>query len=160
VMALAFAVAIVVTRHRRDISMAPAACLAQVLILVAFAPFASPQQAGPGDAALLVAIGFGQMGLGMALFTVGARLIPAAEAALITLLEVVLGPLWVWAGIGEQPDAATLVGGAIVVCAVVMQTLMDPGEQAVGPGPEAPAAALRPARWALRRSPGRRSGSP
>ena len=40
--------------------------------------------------------------------TVGARLIPAAQVALITLLEVVLGPLWVWLAVGERPSTATL----------------------------------------------------
>ena len=44
------------------------------------------------DLGLLVLLGVGQMGLGLAFLTVGARLIPAAEVALITLLEVVLGP--------------------------------------------------------------------
>ncbi|MGN6380359.1 MAG: DMT family transporter [Gaiellales bacterium] len=149
IMALSFAVAIVITRHRRDISMAPAVCMAQVLIFLAFVPFAGPGQIGPQDAVVLVAIGFGQMGLGMALFTVGARLIPAAEAALLTLLEVVLGPLWVWLGIGERPDTATLVGGAIVVCAVVLQTFGDRAGAA-----QRAVRALTPARADSERSPG------
>jgi drug/metabolite transporter (DMT)-like permease len=132
VMALAFAVAIVITRHRRDVSMAPAVCLAQLLNVLAFAPFASVGQIGPQDALLLAAIGFGQMGLGMALFTVGARLIPAAEAALITLLEVVLAPIWVWIGVGETPGRATLLGGAIVVVAVAGQAVVDARAQPRG----------------------------
>ena len=41
--------------------------------------------------------------------------------ALITLLEVVLGPLWVWLALSERPSTATLVGGAVVVGAVVVQ---------------------------------------
>ena len=63
------------------------------------------------------------MGLGLAFLTVGARLIPAAEVALITLLEVVLGPLWVWIGYSETPGLATLVGGAVVIVAVLLQTM-------------------------------------
>jgi len=55
--------------------------------------------------------------------TIGARLIPAAEVALITLLEIVLGPLWVWLAYDERPSAATLAGGAIVVAAVVVQAV-------------------------------------
>jgi drug/metabolite transporter (DMT)-like permease len=51
----------------------------------------------------------------------GARLISAAEVALITLLEVVLGPLWVWFAYSERPSTATLVGGAVVVVAVALQ---------------------------------------
>ena len=61
------------------------------------------------------------MGLGLAFLTIGARLIPAAEVALITLLEVVLGPLWVWIALSEQPSTATLAGGAVVIVAVVLQ---------------------------------------
>jgi drug/metabolite transporter (DMT)-like permease len=122
VMTLAFAVAIVITRHRRDVSMAPAICLSQLLVFVAFAPLADMASVTGRDLGLLVLLGVGQMGLGLAFLTVGARLIPAAEAALITLLEVVLGPLWVWIAYGEEAGAATLVGGAVVVGSVILQT--------------------------------------
>jgi drug/metabolite transporter (DMT)-like permease len=120
-MALAFAVAIVISRHRRDVSMAPATCLAQVILVAVFLPFATPSSI-PGDDVLgLVALGAGQIGLGLVFLTIGARLIPAAQVALITLLEVVLGPLWVWLAIDERPSTTTLVGGAIVIVAVVIQ---------------------------------------
>ena len=66
---------------------------------------------------------------------VGARLIPAAQVALITLLEVVLGPIWVWLAYAEQPDAATLAGGAIVVVAILIQTLATPGARPAVPPP-------------------------
>ena len=56
----------------------------------------------------LALLGGGQIGLGLALLTIGARLIPAAQVALITLLEVVLGPLWVWLALSERPGTATL----------------------------------------------------
>jgi drug/metabolite transporter (DMT)-like permease len=122
VMTLAFAAVIVITRHKREVSMAPAICLSQLLVFAAFAPFADAASVTSTDLSLLVTLGVGQMGLGLAFLTVGARLIPAAEAALITLLEIVLGPLWVWIGYGEVPGTATLVGGAVVVAAVVFQT--------------------------------------
>jgi drug/metabolite transporter (DMT)-like permease len=125
-MALAFALALVITRHRADVSMAPATCLSQVFLLVAFAPFAAPSEIGGGDLGWLALLGAGQIALGLALLTVGARLIPAAQVGLITLLEVVLGPLWVWLALGEEPGTATLVGGAIVVAAIVIQTLGAP----------------------------------
>ena len=53
--------------------------------------------------------------------SIGARLIPAAEVALITLLEVVLAPLWVWIAISERPAPTTILGGIVVVLAVVLQ---------------------------------------
>lgn len=135
VMTLAFALAVVITRHRRDISMAPAICLSQVLVLVAVAPFAHPGTAGFRDATLIVVLGFGQMGLGLAFLTKGARLLPAAEVALITLLEVVLGPLWVWLALSERPGTATLAGGAVVLAAVALQAVaggQDTSPQAAG----------------------------
>jgi drug/metabolite transporter (DMT)-like permease len=120
--ALAFALMIVITRWRHEVSMAPATCLAQAILVVAFLPFASPGEIGGEDVGWLAALGIGQIGLGFALLTVGARLIPAAQVGLITLLEVVLGPLWVWLALDERPSTLTLVGGAIVITAIVIQT--------------------------------------
>jgi drug/metabolite transporter (DMT)-like permease len=119
--ALAFAVMLVITRWRRDVSMAPATCLSQVFLVVAFLPFAHPGAISGGDVGWLAALGIGQIGLGFALLTVGARLIPAAQVGLITLLEIVLGPLWVWIALDERPDTRTLVGGAIVIAAILLQ---------------------------------------
>lgn len=137
-MSAAFAGTIVIARHRRDVSMLPATCLSQVLVVTVVAPFASPGDAPGGDWAILAALGVGQMGLSLALFTAGARLIPPAEVALLSLLEVVLGPLWVWLVYDERPAAATLVGGAIVLVAVALQATA-PGQPGRGrlpaPGP-------------------------
>jgi len=121
-MTLAFAVAIVITRHRRDVSMAPAICLSQLLVVLAIAPLASFGTVSEHDLTFLVLLGVGQMGLGLAFLTIGARLIPAAEVALITLLEVVLAPLWVWIAISERPAPTAILGGVVVILAVVLQT--------------------------------------
>src|SRR5262245_12605312 len=120
-MTLAFAVAIVITRHRRDVSMAPAVCLSQLIVLLVAMPFAAPGTATSSDVGYIVLLGVGQMGCGLAFMTAGARLIPAAEVALISLLEVVLGPLWVWIAVGESPAATAVVGGIVVMVAVVLQ---------------------------------------
>ena len=122
VMTLAFAMSIVITRYRREVSMAPAVCLSQVLVVAAIGPFAHPATATAHDLGFLMLLGVGQMGLGLAFLTVGARLIPAAEVALITLLEVVLGPLWVWIAFAERPALIAIVGGVVVILAVVLQT--------------------------------------
>jgi len=143
VMMLAFALAVVITRHRRDISMAPAICLSQVLLLVVVGPFAEPGTIGSRDLLFMVILGVGQMGLGLAFLTLGARLLPAAEVALITLLEIVLAPLWVWLTISENPATATLVGGVVLIAAVVLQA---GGEESSEERPARgdPAAALPP----------------
>ena len=130
VMTVGFAVGIVLMRHHRDISMMPATCLSQGLILAAALPFASLGTVPSDDWPMLVAIGVVQMGVALALFSIGARLIPAPEAALLTLLEVVLGPLWVWLAISERPSDATLVGGAILIGAVVIQVIGERAEVA------------------------------
>lgn len=132
-MSVSFAGVIVITRHQRQVSMAPATWLSQALVFVFAAPFASASEVGPKDLALLAGLGVTQIGLGLIFLTIGARLIPAAEVALITLLEIVLGPLWVWIALGEQPSATTLAGGAIVLAAVVIQTVGEPEEAAVPP---------------------------
>jgi drug/metabolite transporter (DMT)-like permease len=132
VMTTSFAAMLVVTRHHREVSMAPATCMSQVVVLAAAAPFARPGDVGARDLGLLVALGVGQIGLGLVFLAIGGRLIPAAEVALITLLEVVLGPLWVWAFLSEQPGATTLLGGAVVLGAVAVQALAG-GEPAVPP---------------------------
>jgi drug/metabolite transporter (DMT)-like permease len=121
VMTLSFAATLVITRHLREVSMAPATCLSQLIVLVCAAPFAHASQIGSQDLVLLVSLGIGQIGLGFVLLTIGARLIPAAEVALIALLEAVLGPIWVWAFLGENVSAATFVGGAVVLAAVGIQ---------------------------------------
>ena len=127
-MTASFAAVIVIARHRRDVSMMPATCASQVLVVAACAPFVTLGSVSRSDWAILAALGVGQIGLGLAFLTIGARLIPPAQVGIISLLEVVLGPLWVWLAYGERPSAATLAGGAIVVVAVVVQ--------AVGPVPE------------------------
>jgi drug/metabolite transporter (DMT)-like permease len=126
VAALAFSVMIVITRWRHEVSMAPATCLSQAILVAAFLPFASPGEISGDDLAWLAALGIGQIGLGFALLTVGARLIPAAQVGLITLLEVVLGPVWVWLALDERPGTLTLVGGTIVIAAIVLQTRGTP----------------------------------
>ncbi len=129
IMTLAFAGSIVITRHKREVSMAPAICLSQLIVLLVAAPFADPGSITDRDLMLLVLLGVGQMGLGLAFITVGARLIPAAEVALITLLEVVLGPLWVWIALSERPALATIVGGCVVIFAVLLQTTERPARR-------------------------------
>jgi drug/metabolite transporter (DMT)-like permease len=125
-MTLSFAATLVITRHHREVSMAPATCLSQVVVLVLAAPFASLSSAGPKDVLILATLGICQIGLGFVLLTIGARLIPAGEVALITLLEIVLGPLWVWIFLEERPSTSTLLGGAVVLGAVLLEASSQP----------------------------------
>lgn len=126
-MTLSFAASIVLARHRADISMGPATCVGQLAVFLGALPFAHPGSVGAHDGGFLVGLGIGQMGLGLMLLALGARLIPAAEVALISLLEVVLGPLWVWIADGERPAATTVAGGVVVMVAVAVQALGGEG---------------------------------
>ncbi len=121
VMTASFAAVIVIARHRREVSMMPATCASQVLVVLVCLPFVDAASVPGDDWAILAALGVAQMGLGLALLTVGARLIPPAQVAVISLLEIVLGPLWVWLAYQERPGGATIAGGVVVVAAVVVQ---------------------------------------
>ena len=77
------------------------------------------------DFAILFVFGLTTIGLAFVLFMEGAKLIPSAEAGLISLLDVVLGPLWVFIAFGENPGLATLLGGAIVLGAAIWRMAPD-----------------------------------
>jgi drug/metabolite transporter (DMT)-like permease len=105
--------------------MASAAVLSTALTCLVALPLADPRATGSRDLALLAFFGVGQFGAGFLLFMAGARLIPAAQTSLIGMLEVVLGPLWVWLVLSERPGAASLAGGAIILTALLANTLVD-----------------------------------
>ena len=125
VTASSFALAIVMIRRHPEIEMAPAAALGMGLTALVALPLADPLGTPWRDLALLAFFGAGQFAGGFLLFTAGARLIPAAESALIGLLETVLGPLWVWLVLDERPGATTLIGGALILGALLTNSLID-----------------------------------
>ena len=73
--------------------------------------------------ALTFAMGAVQLTLGLILFTIGSRSVPAAQLALIALVEPTLSPLWAWLASGELPPIWTFIGGAVIVAAIVIQAL-------------------------------------
>jgi drug/metabolite transporter (DMT)-like permease len=124
--ALGFGGATVVLRYNRSVRMTPAACLATLLA----GGFALIMGAVPGSAtmqevSLLALLGIGQLALGMILYTTGARLIPAAESALLANIEVVLGGFWVWLVFAEDPGVRTLIGGGVILASLIGHSLVD-----------------------------------
>ena len=117
--ALAFATATVITRRHSKVAMMPAVCLGTLIASAVAASMAQQFQVNAMDAGLLFMFGALNLGLGMALFVTGARLLPSAIAALIGIAEPVLGPLWVWLMHNEIPSARTMLGGGIVFLALV-----------------------------------------
>jgi drug/metabolite transporter (DMT)-like permease len=119
------AVAIVTVRRHRDVEMAPAMGLAMLACMLAALPLATPLATTPRDLAVLALFGAGQLGVGLALFSYGAPLLPAAQVALLGLIEPVLAPAWVWLAYGERPADSALLGGGIVMLALVLHTARD-----------------------------------
>jgi drug/metabolite transporter (DMT)-like permease len=133
VTATAFAAATVVVRWHRSVQMPAAAALAAALAGLFAIGQATPFAVSGRDLVLLALFGIGQLGVGMLLFTAGARLIPVAEASLIGVLECMLGPLWVWLAIGERPGLFALIGGAVILSALVAHTAADLTRPHAGP---------------------------
>ncbi len=130
-MAVAFIVVLcmsgnyVVVRHRRDVGMAPAIWLAGVISGLVALPFADPTNVTWQQLPWLLALSPGQLAGGMLLYMASLKRIPAGQAALLGLLELVLGPVWVWLIDGERPDDLTLLGGLIVIGAAGMNVWLD-----------------------------------
>lgn len=115
----------VVVRHRRDIGMAPAIWLAGLLSGLVALPFAQPGNVKWEMVPWLLALSPGQLAGGLLLYMASLKRIPAGQAALLGLLELVLGPIWVWLFDGERPDDLTLVGGSIVIAAAAANVWLD-----------------------------------
>ena len=118
-MTLAFAGMIVLQRRQPGASVIVVNCLGAIgsgIFGLANSPL---QSISLHDFAILFVFGLTTIGLAFVLFMEGAKFIPSAEAGLISLLDVVLGPLWVFIAFGENPGLATMLGGAIVLGAAV-----------------------------------------
>lgn len=125
IIALSFSGAVVIVRRHSEVRMTPAACLAAVFAGLVALPLAAPLAVGAGDLGYLALFGAGQLALGMVMFTTGARFIPAAQAALLSVLETILGPIWVWIFFAENPGERAILGGLVVLAALVVHTLLD-----------------------------------
>jgi drug/metabolite transporter (DMT)-like permease len=118
---LASAINVVVLKKRgHAVDLIPAVFLGGVISAALMLPLALPLRAQPLDVLLLAVLGFFQLGLPCMLLVIAARRLNATEIALLALLEVLLGPLWAWIGAGEEPAATTLIGGALVLGALVL----------------------------------------
>jgi drug/metabolite transporter (DMT)-like permease len=106
-----------------------AVMLGGLLSCVVALPMALPFSASARDIALLALLGIFQLGLPCVLLVVASRSLLAPEIALLALLEVVLGPLWAYLWAGEAPASAALVGGAIVLGALVANELAALGSR-------------------------------
>lgn len=122
--AFGFAVFTVALRSGRIGDMMPANLLGAGLSMLAAALLApalgQTLVASPRDIAIAMAMGAVVLAGGMILFTFGSRRLPAAEATLFSSVENILAPVWVWALLGETATLNTLIGGAMVLGAVIL----------------------------------------
>lgn len=125
--AFAFALFSVTLRKGKAVDMTPAVCWAGVwgtlLAMAMISVSDSGLAVSLNDLLLCVLLGVVQVGLGLILFTLGSRHLPAGELTLLSMTEVVLGPVWVWLGVGEVPSFYTIIGGLIVLGAISAQAL-------------------------------------
>ncbi len=114
-----FVAFLLIIRDKRGTDMLPATCLSGIVMGGVAAFFVESFVISNHDLAIAITMGCLQFGIGFWCFTVASRYIMASEVALFSLTESILGPIWVWIGIGEKPSWLTLVGSAIVLVSVV-----------------------------------------
>ena len=125
--ALGFAIFTVSLRWGKLSDMLPAVFLSGIFAAVTGALVCA--LAGYGfalpawDLAIVFTMGVGQLGLGLTLYTLGSKAVPAVELALLSLVEVALGPLWVWLVYGETVSTLTMVGGGVLLAALAGNAL-------------------------------------
>ena len=118
-MTATFGIVLVLARRYPLIAMAPVNAIAAGLCALACWPLMAGAIPTPSQLLILALFGITTTSLSYLLFLTGGRHIPSSEAGLIAMLEVVLGPLWVWLVFSEQPGKAALIGGGLVLAAVI-----------------------------------------
>lgn len=119
----AYAVQIVCVRRIAGPGAAPPDLMPVILVggIIAAAPaslLAGNLAVGGTDLSLLALMGCVQLGLGCWLMTLAVPHLRAAQIGLLSLIEPILAPLWVWLGVGETPGRAALAGGALILGAM------------------------------------------
>ncbi|NHI01725.1 DMT family transporter [Oceanimonas sp. MB9] len=131
--AASMAAKFVVERAASPADMTPALVPAGLLVSL-FALFQTPTLVMPAQDMLWMALlGLGVVPLAYALITQGPRYLPAAEVSLLMLLEMILGPLWVWLVLAEAPGEQAWMGGLVVVMALLLQRLPAPRRRQSSP---------------------------
>lgn len=130
-MAVAFGVPVasavnIVTLKRSGahVDLAPAVLLGALVSCAITLPLSLPFVASGKDVLLLAILGVFQLGIPCVMMVRASAHLSAPEVALLGLLEVLMGPLWSWLGAGETPATSTLIGGAIVLAALVANEIV------------------------------------
>jgi drug/metabolite transporter (DMT)-like permease len=124
-MTVTFATQLVMARRYPTLAMAPVNAAGAALSATIFFPFAAAQIPDAQQLFILLMFGIATTAGAYVLFLIGGRYIPSGEAGLVGMLDVVLAPLWVWWLFNEQPSTAALIGGVIVLVAVVWYLITE-----------------------------------
>ena len=120
-MPLSFAVLIIVVRKYPKIDMVPLQLVAGVIAMIIGFTVAGKISISAHDIFIGFLAGFFQLGFGFILITIGAKSTPSAVVGIIMLTEAILGPMWAWLFINELPSIIVMIGGSIVLLAVLIQ---------------------------------------
>ena len=120
-MPICFAVLIMIVRKYPTVDMIPAQFIAGVCSCFIGFMLSTKIMISPHDIFLGFLAGFFQIGFGFIFITIGARTTPSAIVGIIMLSESVLGPVWAFMFVGERPSIFALIGGAIILFAVLLQ---------------------------------------
>jgi DME family drug/metabolite transporter len=118
VVVVSFVIFLLVLRSCQRVDMLPATCLGGLVMATVGGVFANDLVISNHDLVISLLMGTLQFGIGFYCFTIAARYIMASEVALFALTESILGPIWVWVGVGEQPSLLTIAGSGIVLVCV------------------------------------------
>ena len=113
-----FVIFLLLVRGRQKVDMLPATCLGGLVMAAVGGIFADDLIISNHDLVIALLMGWVQFGIGFMCFTIATRYIMASEVALFALTESILGPIWVWYGVGEQPSLLTFIGSGIVLLCV------------------------------------------
>ena len=132
-MPITFAVLIIVVRKYPSIDMVPAQFVAGICCCVIGYLLSTKIMISYHDIFLGFLAGFFQIGFGFIFITIGARTTPSAMVGIIMLSESILGPLWAFLFVSERPSIFSLVGGATILLAVLIQfyTLLKKSEKTI-----------------------------
>ena len=120
-MPISFAILILVIRKYPNVDMVPSQFIAGIFAIVIGYLLSSSINVSAHDIFLGFLAGFFQVGFGFIFITIGARKTPSAMVGIIMLTEAVLGPLWAWLFVDETPPLMVLIGGTVVISAVLLQ---------------------------------------
>ena len=124
IMPISFAILILIIRKYPHVDMIPLQLIAGIVAMIVGYLIAGKINISYHDIFLGFLAGFFQLGFGFIFITIGARNTPSAVVGIIMITEAVLGPLWAWMFANENPPITVLIGGSIIIFAVLLQFLL------------------------------------